>query len=308
MSPYFAPVVVFAYKRHEELMACIGSLEKCKGASQTPLYIFSDGARGEKDQVGVAKVREFIQTVKGFESVSYFFSPQNNGLGKSIIQGVNQVLESYPSVIVLEDDLVPSRNFLQFMNQGLGIYETNKKIFSITGYNYPFRIKNNEPYDTYFLPRPCSTGWGTWKDRWTAIDWEVKDFAEFKKNREAVRDFNKAGSDIFNMLDRQQRGVIDSWAVRWAYNQWKTGSLTAYATVSKIKNIGFSGDSSNTNIYNKYASKLDPGDKNNFQFPEHVGLDPFYHRQLLGFFSLKTRIKNRILTYLCRLGLIKNKS
>src|SRR5690606_27310464 len=97
-----------------------------------------------------------------------------------------------------------------------------------------------------------------WKDRWKDLDWDIRDFSKFANDKKAIREFKEGGSDIYRMLKRQQLGEIDSWAIRWAYNQYKNGSLTAYPILSKIKNTGFSEQSTNTNIYNKYSSELTP--------------------------------------------------
>ena len=302
-----APVVIFAYKRKAELQRAVEALQACHLANETDLYIFSDGPKSEKDKNGVKKVRNFIQSITGFKKITYFFSEQNKGLGSSIIGGVTKILESNQTIIVLEDDLVPSKNFLLFMNQGLQTYRDDPKIFSISGYNYPFEIKHNETNDAYFLPRTCSYGWATWRSRWEGLDWEIRDFEEFSKNKTAIRKFNNGGKDLYQMLSRQQAGLIDSWAIRWSYNQYKRNAVTVYPILSKIKNTGFSEQSTNTNIYNKYFTEVDKGDRGTFLLPSTVDVDPFYLKQLQNFYSIKNRIKNRILTYLFKLGLLKNK-
>lgn len=307
MSSNLAPVIVFAYKRKEELQQSIETLKQCTLAGETDLFLFSDGARGEKDQKGVLEVREYIKTITGFKQITFYFSEKNKGLANSIIGGVTKIFETYPTVIVLEDDLVPSKNFLQFMNQTLRAYQNESAVFSVAGYNYAFKIKNNEKHDVYFLPRPCSTGWATWKDRWVDLDWDINDFQDFSKDKIAIDKFKEGGTDIFQMLQRQQAGEIDSWAIRWAYNQFRKQSLTAYPILSKIKNIGFSDQATNSNIYNKYATRFDTENKSLFNYPATITLDPFYHSQLLNFYSIKSRIKNKILTYLCKFGIIKNR-
>jgi len=302
-----APVIVFAYKRKEELEKTITALSQCTLAEETDLFVFSDGSKTEKDIEKVMEVREYIQNITGFKKVTYFFSDKNKGLGKSIIEGVTKIFDHYASVIVLEDDLLASENFLQYMNSSLNHYQNENKVFSISGYNYPFKIKKGEVNDVYFLPRPCSTGWGTWKNRWQGIDWEMKDFEEFSKDKKSIAEFKKGGTDIFGMLKRQQAGKIDSWAIRWSYHQHKINALTAYPILSKIKNIGFSNDATNSNIYNKYASSFDMQHRESFTYPPTVQVDIFYQRQLLNFYSIQSRIKNKILTYLCNKGIIKNK-
>ena len=59
----------------------------------------------------------------------------NKGLAKSIIDGVSNMLNRYSRVIVLEDDLRTTPNFLDFMNQSLDFYENNRAIQSVSGYS-----------------------------------------------------------------------------------------------------------------------------------------------------------------------------
>ncbi len=52
-------------------------------------------------------------------------------------------------------------------------------------------------------------------------------------------EFNTSGNDMFKMLELQMLGKIDSWAIRWCYNQFKQRKYTIYPTKSKLVNIGF---------------------------------------------------------------------
>ena len=61
----------------------------------------------------------------------------------------NDIINKYGKVIVLEDDLVSTSSFLEFMNEGLQFYENNKQIWQITGYNYPIKISENYDKDIY---------------------------------------------------------------------------------------------------------------------------------------------------------------
>lgn len=69
------------------------------------------------------------------------------------------VIGKYGKAIVLEDDLVFSRNFLAFMNEGLNRYETEQKVFSICGYSNKVSPPKDYPYDAYFCTRSSSWGW-----------------------------------------------------------------------------------------------------------------------------------------------------
>ena len=63
----------------------------------------------------------------------------------------------------MEDDLLTSKNFLVYMNQGLDYFMDNQKIFSVGGFSIP--IKGEKENSIYFTKRADSCGWGTWKER-----------------------------------------------------------------------------------------------------------------------------------------------
>ena len=71
-------------------------------------------------------------------------------------------------------------------------------------------------------------GWGTWKYQWNQIDWEIKDYNQFKYNLLSQIKFSRGGSDMPGMLKKQMNGKIDSWAIRWCYNQYKKDLLTIF--------------------------------------------------------------------------------
>ena len=294
-----APIVLFTYKRLDTLKLTVEALQQNYLAVDSDLYIFSDAAKGEQDVEAVNNVRNYIKSVRGFKSITIYESQLNKGLATSIIEGVSQILKIHETVIVLEDDLVSSSNFLSYMNQALHFYKNEDKVFSIAGYSLPIHNDESES-DVYFTSRSSSWGWATWKDRWVTIDWEVKDYPAFKKNNLLRRDFNKMGSDLSQMLDRQMQGKINSWAIRWCYHQFKYGLLSVHPFMSKIENVGFnSPDASNTKErFNRYQTKLDKGKKMAFLFSKEVRLDSEIIQQFTKPFSIQNRIKYKIINLL----------
>ena len=145
-----APIILFAFNRIEALKNLIISLSKNKEAQLSDLYIFVDGPRSNvpNEKETVYEVQNYITTIKGFNTVQYFFSKNNKGLGPSIIEGVSLIINKYKKAIILEDDLIVSTNFLSFMNQGLNFYETQKKVFSICGYSNKIKKPHNYKFDS----------------------------------------------------------------------------------------------------------------------------------------------------------------
>jgi len=114
-----APVILFTYNRPNHIKRNIESLLKNKEAGQSDLFVFSDAPKKEEDKLKVEQVREYLSTITQFQSVTIVKREFNYGLGKNIIDGVTEIVATYGKVIVLEDDLVVSPYFLEYMNEGL---------------------------------------------------------------------------------------------------------------------------------------------------------------------------------------------
>lgn len=264
-----APVVIFVYNRPEHAEETIKSLSKNYLANETEVYIYSDGPKNEKAIAQVGLVRDYIDSLpqrKLFKSVEIIKAEANKGLANSIISGVTEIIEQYRRVIVVEDDLVSTPDFLQFMNEALDYYETDPRIWSISGFTFKINFPKDYKSDLYLSYRGISTGYATWRDRWNKVDWDVLDYQEFRNNRELRQRFNRGGRDMANMLDLQMQGKIDSWAIRWCYVQSKLDMLTVCPVVSRIKNIGFDGTGTHSGISSIYDTVIYNGtDKCKFE-------------------------------------------
>jgi hypothetical protein len=304
----YAPIVVFTYKRLDCLKDSIAALKRADLSSDSQLFVFSDAAKNQDDLEMVNNVRAYLKSITGFKSITLTFADTNKGLAESIISGVTAVISKYEKVIVLEDDLLVSKNFLSYMNQSLDFYKSNPLIFSISGYSIPTEPASDYVYDIYFTPRSSSWGWGTWKSQWENVDWRVSDYENFKVNKKEIAKFNKGGQDLFDMLKKQMNGEINSWAIRWCYHQFRIGKLTVYPVVSKINNIGFNYQATHSNVYNRYITPLDSGEKKQFLFPHKVALIESFLKRFQNFYSIKARAIGKIKTYLFRAGLLVNPS
>ena len=101
-------IVLFVYSRPYHTKEVLDGLKKNK-ISQ--LYIFSDGSKNEEDNEGVKEVRNLIRDID-WCNTEVHVNFQNKGLADSIIDGVNYMLSKYDRVIVLEDDCIPSPDFV----------------------------------------------------------------------------------------------------------------------------------------------------------------------------------------------------
>src|SRR3569623_462370 len=132
-----APIALFVYKRAKHTKATLDALAKNNLAAESDLFIFSDGPKGDSDALAVERTRKVIRAAKGFKSVTLLERPSTMGLARSVIGGVSELLKEFERVIVLEDALFTSENFLTYMNNALQQYRDDPKDFSVTGHTFP---------------------------------------------------------------------------------------------------------------------------------------------------------------------------
>ena len=269
-----APVIIFVYARPDHVKKTIATLKKNYLVNKTEIFIYSDAAKNENTIEKVKLVREYLDLLlkkNPFKSIRIIKAITNKGLGNSVISGVTEIINQYGKVIVLEDDLVSSPDFLQYMNQALSYYEKAINIWSISGYTFKVKFPQDYKHDVYLSYRGGSWGWATWKDRWEKVDWEVSDYDQFKRDKVLRKRLNRGGRDMANMLDRQMEGKVDSWAIRWCFTQSKLDMMTVYPTVSRIRNIGLDGTGTHSSATSKFDVILNNG--NNLCKFEIIKLD-----------------------------------
>lgn len=264
----YAPIVLFVYNRLEHTRHTIEALKKNTLASESELFIYSDGYKDLDDKVLVQQVRDYIGYIDGFESIKVFEQKNNQGLANSIIHGVSEIISKYGKVIVLEDDLVTSPYFLSYMNEALNFYCNDDRVMSISGFNLPqslmqFPTHYNE--DIYANFRNSSWGWGTWADQWQQVDWDVRDFDEFKRNASKREEFNRGGNNLYIMLNKQMTGKIDSWSIRFSYAHYKLNKFAIYPVISYVNNIGLDGSGVHCSTDDRFFNNI-LNTKKNVQF------------------------------------------
>lgn len=244
-----APIVLFVYNRPDHARRTVEALQKNILAVDSTLIIYSDGVKISENESKVNTVRKYIKSLKGFKHIEIIFRDKNIGLAQSIISGITEVLSSYQNVIVLEDDIITSKNFLKFINESLNFYKDEKKIYSISGYNFPINIPRSYPHQVYISHRASSWGWATWKDRWEKAIWNPETVIDINDKKVLRNLLDKSGTDLVPMLLKTIDGKINSWAVKWVFTHILNDAFCIYPVHSFVNNIGV--DATGTNFKNK---------------------------------------------------------
>lgn len=234
-----APIVLFVYNRPEHTKQTVEALQKNELASESELYIYSDEAKNEDARKSVDEVRKYIEKIDGFKKVTIIKREKNWGLANSIIDGVTNIVNEYGKIIVLEDDLVTSPYFLEFMNEALDFYENEEKVMHITGYSYP--INQNNVEDTFFIKPASCWSWATWARAWKYYKKDSEYYIEIF-NQQMINDFNLNGSyKYFDQITLNKSGKINTWAIFWYASLYLKNGLSLHPRESYVKNIGHDG-------------------------------------------------------------------
>lgn len=250
----FAPIAVFAYNRPRHLERCLAALAANPQSRACTLYIYSDGPLDEAVATRVEEVRSVCRQARGFQSVHLIERKTNLGLAASIIAGVTELCADYGKVIVLEDDLVVSPQFLKFMNDGLKVYAEDASVAAVHGYMFP--VGRSLP-ETFFLTDPGCWGWATWKRAWDVFEPDGKRLLDEIFRQDRVQEFNIGGAyDYFGMLADQCAGRNRSWAVRWYASVFLRNMLTLHPCLSLVSNEGKDGSGTHDSISDKFSVEV----------------------------------------------------
>lgn len=250
-------LLIIAFNRPDHTKRLLESLEKNPEYWKLPVYIFIDGPRNSNDTEKIRNVEDICRSRRPDAVISR--SPKNKGLRQSVVKAVSTVLDRAEKIIVLEDDLIVSPAFLNYMLKGLETYTSDENVMSIHGYSIKGRFSTSS---TYFLPGADCWGWGTWRRAWEHYtddaDLLLRELSA--RNLESKFSLNHKGPHL-DLLVAAAEGTIDSWAIRWHTSAFLRGGVTLYPARSLVQNTGMDGSgthSGNTKIYETPLSVVSP--------------------------------------------------
>lgn len=247
----YSPIALFCYNRPLHLKRTVEALLMNPEAKESCVHFFSDAAAKAKDQAKVTAVRSYIRSVSGFKEIFIHEAEANMGLSNAVIKGVSSILEKEQGIIVLEDDMECQPFFLNYMNEALTKYAQEEKVISIHAYSYPVP----DLPDSFFLKGADCWGWATWPRGWKLFEEDGKKLLDELRAKGLVRRLDYNGSYPFHrMLQRQVKGVNQSWAVRWYASALLQDKLTLYPGKSLLRNTG----NDNSGTHSKRTSIYEP--------------------------------------------------
>jgi GT2 family glycosyltransferase len=232
-----APIVLFVYNRPDHTRRTLAALVANRLAADSNLIVYADGPKRPEHRTSVHAVRDLVRRTSGFKSIEIVEREANLGLANSIVSGVSEVCADRGRVIVVEDDLVVSPDFLAFLNAGLERYADERNVMQISAYAFPAHDQSTSR--TFFLPMASCWGWATWSRAWAAYDPKMSALEGLDNDPIARRRFNVDDAyDYYGMACRQRESKIDSWGICWQLSLFACGGLVLYPQESLVYNSG----------------------------------------------------------------------
>lgn len=174
MSNY--ALVVIGYNRIPGMLRLLESIEHAEYENDQVTLIVSLDNCGDS---GPEEAAKSFRWSHGEKIVRTF--PERQGLRKHILS-CGDYLKEYDAIAVLEDDLVVSPAFYDYMKQSVEFYKDHKEIAGISLYSHKLNVNRNLPfvpqpdaYDNFFMQFAQSWGQVWMKEQWFAFkDWYEK--------------------------------------------------------------------------------------------------------------------------------------
>lgn len=303
----FAPILISVYNRPNHFLKCINSLSECEGASSSILYITSDFPKSKKDTNSVLKVREIIKNIKGFKKVISVFTETNTN-GKVINDTNREILDKFGVIIYSEDDNIFSKQFLNYMNEGLRKFKNNPNVFSISGYNYPIKLKNTNK-EIYFWTGFSAWGYATWKEKYFKMKslmtpkekgiYYTKKFMSSYFNIKKLYNISPHYIPALTHILKKNKIYEDSFVCLYLFNE---NMLTVFPKITYVRNIGNDGSGlhcvglkDDLYLKQKLNNNFDP-----IYLDEQISRDSYIYRVLKNHFQISWKRKIKTIYELIR--------
>ena len=243
------PVLLIGFNRPEFLKRVI---DQVRLAAPPRVYLAIDGPRLDREDEGqkVAQCQQLAKSIDWDCQVHTLFQERNLGCGLGVSTAISWFFEHEERGIILEDDLIPDSSFFPFCSELLDRYETDSRVFAISGSSVVPRSEVDHPENEYrFSQVPHVWGWATWRRSWAQHRLEIAPWRKRLPIRTLWRRSGRsAGGTLFwaMIFELLARDRIDTWDGQLVYASMVSGQLTATSNENLTHNIGFGEEATHT--------------------------------------------------------------
>lgn len=219
--------------------------EKVREAKPKTLILAQDGPRNDDDVASIEACRKIAENIDWDCNVIHDYSEVNLGCGVRPQSAITGALEKFESVIILEDDCIPSNSFFPYCEELLERYKDDERIAYISGLNH-FEEWDCGKSDYFFTKAGAIWGWATWRRAWNRhYDYYVQTIQDeyvLKLYKQQVADktvFENRLSSLKKAFDSfSNKEKLSYWDTQWGFAQYTQNMMAIVPKVNLIHNIG----------------------------------------------------------------------
>ncbi len=245
--PLEKPVLLLAFNRYESAARVFEAIRK---ARPKRFYFACDGPRNAEEAVLCEKVRSLAQRVDWPCELHTRFQPANVGLKLGVSSAISWFFEHEPEGIILEDDTEPVQSFFWFCQELLERYRDDRNIWWILGNNLMADPRPQREASYYFSQHGYGApwGWASWRRSWARYDVDMHAWPTVRGTPAWDAFFlSKAERrEAYRLFEATFDGRIRTWDFQHDFCRILHRGITIIPEHNLIRNIGFSGDGTNT--------------------------------------------------------------
>jgi hypothetical protein len=238
------PVLLIVFNRPEKTRQVLDKLATIEGVE---VQVFHDGPRsyGDPDNRRT-QVRDVIAEFEGGVVREYLELSENAGCALGVATALKWFFSTFSEGIVLEDDCVPTAEFVSYCRIALDRYRDDFRVGSIGGQGYS-RPAGADPRRSVLVRYPQIWGWASWRDRMEGYTlWLPREKTSVRtttywseltvlEQRDWRRTFKRVS------VDRPH-----TWDAQLVHHHWVNQYLSLLPPVSLVANIGFDAEATHT--------------------------------------------------------------
>ena len=275
------PVLLIFFNRPDTFCRVFEQVRKAK---PNKLYLAQDGPRNEGDLDGILKCRRIAENIDWECEVFKNYSDVNLGCGVRPSSAISWALSKEESVIILEDDCVPSISFFRYCSELLEKYKFDTRIGMISGLNH-FEYWDCD-YSYFFTKSGAIWGWATWARAWQFYDYNLQNFNTVNKkllfsninNKRIAKRRIALWEKTYRLTSKEEQ--ISYWDIQWGLIKFLQSQMVIVPKENMITNIGVGATSThakkaknnkNTGFFNISSHEI-----NEIKHPPYMLIDKMY--------------------------------
>ena len=237
------PVLILGYNRFDKFSRCINTLYE-QGIKK--VYVSIDGPLNVYDRKAQENIRNFCKSNSLDLDIKLKILSKNYGCRNGPINGISWFFEENKYGVILEDDVILSKNCIEIFSFLLEENLLNRNIMSLSSFN-EFTNKNIE--SLYSISVWRSWGWASWADRWKMhieFSKKIKNFSIFQLYNLLPEELRKI--ETAELIKSCQINMMDAWDYEFNFTHLVNNKKSL--TLGGINNYVYGFDSSATHTSN----------------------------------------------------------